>query len=171
MVCPCRFQCILEYVEKPLSKVTADIGAVLAKAPCSRHIFHMNLDPPTAPAMLPRQAEGLTAAIGAAYQYSGTGPDQQKATTADACYGVTNPQSAMAALTEPLQGMQHVTAGMHLSVSSTGCTWRFIAGWGCVVFLIEWSSADLRSLYGGIQLHVMQLELDEGVLSASKLMK
>lgn len=103
-------------MEKPLSKLTADIGAVLGKAPCSRHIFHMNLDPPTAPAMFPAQAEGLTAANSAAHQHSRTGPDQQKTTTAEAHYGVRNPDNRVAALVEPVQDMQHVTAGMHLPV-------------------------------------------------------
>ena len=116
MACRCRFQCILEYVEKPLSKLTADIGAVLAKAPCSRHIFHMHLDPPAAPAIFPAQAENLTAANGAAHQHSESGPEQQKATTAEARYGVGNSDSRVAALAEPLQDMQHVTAGMHLSM-------------------------------------------------------
>lgn len=76
----------------------------------------MNLDPPAAPACLPAQAEGLTAAIGATHQHSGTGLDQQKATTAKARHGFENLDSGSAALAEPLQDMQHVIAGMHLSV-------------------------------------------------------
>lgn len=43
MPCPCRFGCLLEYVQQPLAKAPANISEVLSKAPCPRHIFHMDL--------------------------------------------------------------------------------------------------------------------------------
>ena len=122
VACPYRFQCILEYVEKPLSKLTADMGAVLAKTPCSRHIFQMNLEPPAAPAVFPAPADVMTAAKGVPYQQGESAfhqpgaANQQTETTAHARYGMGTPQSREAALTGPDPNMQHQPAGMHHNV-------------------------------------------------------
>ena len=40
---PCRFSCIVQYVERSLGKVPADFDKVLAAAPCSTHILQMDL--------------------------------------------------------------------------------------------------------------------------------
>lgn len=43
MSSPCRFGCLLEYVQQPLAKAPANMTEVLSKVPCPRQIFHMDL--------------------------------------------------------------------------------------------------------------------------------
>ena len=108
----CRFQCILEYVEKPLSKFTADTGAVLAKAPCARHILRMNLDPPEQPATFPQQAEILTAAKSNPHQQCRHELRARKQQKGDANEGLGDPECKAADLTGPQHSMQDLTAAI-----------------------------------------------------------
>lgn len=121
--CYCRFQCILEYVEKPLSKFTADMGAVLATAPCSRLIFQMSLDPPEQPPAFPAQAELLNTVKHIPHQRFGPKLDEPTTQNQQNARHGSNLQCRAAALAGPQHRMQHQTAGV------ASCTIRMVTGY------------------------------------------